>query len=144
MQHTQFLPVKCSCVLFSVLHSYTQVSAVFNSGSRFMPELPLVPQAEMTGAEEAKNSPLAMFLESIFVRDIVVSQRTVMFNVHRLTLRQRLEMWRNTSTIIAASCGRAQGAAILLTASQEEFPWSMYSKTLFSWGQAKWHFISKQ
>lgn len=107
-----------------------------------MPELPLVPQAEMTGAEEAKNSPLAMFLESIFVRDIVVSQRTVMFNVHWLTLRQSLEMGRNTSTIIAASCGRAQDTAILLTASQEEFPRSMYSKTLFSWGQAKWHFIT--
>lgn len=87
--------------------------------------MPLVPQAEMTGAEEAKNSPLAVFLESIFVRDIAVSQRTVMFNVPRLSLRQTLEMRGNTSTIIAASCGRAQDAAILLTASQEEFPWSM-------------------
>lgn len=72
-----------------------------------MPELPLAPPAKMTGAEEAKNSPLAMFLESVFVRDIVVSQSTVMFNVHWLTLRQRLEMQRSTSTVIAASCGRA-------------------------------------
>lgn len=82
-----------------------------------------------------------MFLESAFVRNILVSQRslqsTVMFNVHRLTLRQQLEMQRNTSTVIAASCGSAQNAAALLTASQEEFPRRVYSETLFSWGQTK-------
>ena len=82
-----------------------------------------------------------MFLESAFVRDILVSQRslqsTVMFNVHRLILRQQLEMRRNPSTVIAASCGSAQNTAVLLTASQEEFPRRMYSETLFSWGQTK-------
>lgn len=82
-----------------------------------------------------------MFLESAFVRDILVSQSsrhsTVMFSVHRLTLRQQLEMQRNTSTVIAASCGSAQNASALLTASQEEFPRRMCSETLFSRGQTK-------
>lgn len=81
-----------------------------------------------------------MFLESTFVRATLVSQSlqsTVMFNVHRLTLRQQLEMQRDTSTVIAASCGSAQNAAVLLTASQEEFPRRMYSETLFLWGQMK-------
>lgn len=148
LQHTQFLPVKCSWVLFNVLHSYTEVFGVFLTGSRFTPESPLVPPAKTRGAEEAKNSSLAMFLESAFVRDILASQSsrhsTVMFSVHRLTLRQQLETQRNTSTVIAASCGSAQNASALLTASQEEFPRRMYSKTLFSWGQTKWHFVIKQ
>lgn len=81
-----------------------------------------------------------MFVESTFVRATLVSQSlqsTVMFNVHRLTLRQQLEMQRDTSTVIAASCGSAQNAAVLLTASQEEFPRRMYSETLFLWGQTK-------
>lgn len=144
----QFLPMKCPWVLFNVLHSYTQVFGVFLTGSRFTPESPLVPPAKRRGAEEPKNSSPAMFLESAFVREILVSlrslQSTVMFNVHRLTLRQQLEMQRNTSTVIAASCGSAQNVAVLLTASQEEFPRRRYSETLFSWGQTKWHFVTEQ
>lgn len=109
-----------------------------------MLELPLVQPVKKRGAEEVKNSSLAMFLESAFVRATPVSQSTVMFNMHRLTLRQQLEMQRDTSTVIAASCGSAQNAAVLLTASQKEFPRRMYSETLFSWGQTKWHFVTEQ
>lgn len=82
-----------------------------------------------------------MFLGSALLGEILISQRSlqspVMFNVHRLTLRQQLEMQRNTSTVIAASCGGAHNAAALLTASQEEFPRGMYSETFLWWGQTK-------
>lgn len=91
--------------------------------------------------KEQKISSLTMFLGSALLGEILISQRSlqspVMFNVHRLTLRQQLEMQRNTSTVIAASCGGAHNAAALLTASQEEFPRGMYSETFLWWGQTK-------
>lgn len=62
---------------FNGLHSYIQVFGVFLNGSRFTPVSALVPSAKRRGTEEAKDSSPAMFLESAFVRDILVSQRNL-------------------------------------------------------------------
>lgn len=92
--------------LFHVLHSYTQGFGAFLTGFRFKTASHLH-QLTGEGQKQHKISSLTVSLGSAFVRERVISQRSlrspVMFNVHRLTLRQQIEMQRNTSTVIAAS-----------------------------------------